>query len=148
MEEHDYMGLKKEDGEVEEEEVEGEGSCGGSLKGTELRLGLPGSESPKRVDTAVLTLAPPNGFCGLGSKRVFSDAISGSVGVKKWVFSSGGANGSAEDEYIKGGGMGENSDDIVVADGPAKVTGVEKKKTHSSSTVLISDRGMAPPVAK
>ncbi|KFK29453.1 hypothetical protein AALP_AA7G136400 [Arabis alpina] len=55
-----------------------------NFKATELRLGLPGSDSPDRVvDTRFSTL---KSSCPVsGAKRVFSDAINGS---SKWVFSS------------------------------------------------------------
>lgn len=55
-----------------------------NFKATELRLGLPGSESPERVDQRFLTL---KNLCPVsGAKRVFSNAINGS---NKWVFSPG-----------------------------------------------------------
>ncbi|CAH8364385.1 unnamed protein product [Eruca vesicaria subsp. sativa] len=53
-----------------------------NFKATELRLGLPGSESPEPVDERFLPLKS-------GAKRVFSDAVNGS---NKWVFSPGSAN--------------------------------------------------------
>lgn len=57
-----------------------------NFKATELRLGLPGSESPERVDQRFLSL---KSSCPVsGAKRVFSDAIDGST---KWVFSPGSA---------------------------------------------------------
>ncbi|KAG2240079.1 hypothetical protein Bca52824_091081 [Brassica carinata] len=57
-----------------------------NFKATELRLGLPGSESPERVDQRFLSL---KSSCPVsGAKRVFSDAINGST---KWVFSPGSA---------------------------------------------------------
>lgn len=51
-----------------------------NFKATELRLGLPGSESPERVGFMSLKSSCPVS----GAKRVFSDAINGST---KWVFS-------------------------------------------------------------
>ncbi|KAL1363549.1 hypothetical protein HN51_011764 [Arachis hypogaea] len=63
-----YVGLG-EVGEMEE-------SIGLNLKATELRLGLPGSESPVKSTS-------------LGAKRGFSDAIDG-----KWVLSGNGKAGS------------------------------------------------------
>ncbi|KAJ0251633.1 Auxin-responsive protein IAA27 [Hirschfeldia incana] len=57
-----------------------------NFKATELRLGLPGSESPERVDQRFLSV---KSSCPVsGAKRVFSDAINGST---KWVFSPGSA---------------------------------------------------------
>ncbi|CAH8322315.1 unnamed protein product [Eruca vesicaria subsp. sativa] len=54
-----------------------------NFKATELRLGLPGSESPERVDQRLCSL---KSSCPVsGAKRVFSDAINGST---KWVFST------------------------------------------------------------
>ncbi|XWS69910.1 hypothetical protein CRYUN_Cryun03dG0004100 [Craigia yunnanensis] len=59
------------------------------LKATELRLGLPGSESPEREDHDhnVLSL---KGFVS-GAKRGFSDALDGGG---KWIFSGGSGGGS------------------------------------------------------
>ncbi|KAE8656980.1 Auxin-responsive protein IAA27 [Hibiscus syriacus] len=67
-----------------------------NLKETELRLGLPGSQSPERklslFGNDLETNDKSNGFAGgplknlvSGAKRGFSDAIDGSNG--KWVFS-------------------------------------------------------------
>uniref|UniRef100_A0A1D1YVV6 Auxin-responsive protein n=1 Tax=Anthurium amnicola TaxID=1678845 RepID=A0A1D1YVV6_9ARAE len=93
--EHDYIGRRPE--------IPPMGACEkleDNLKETELRLGLPGSESPDRKDKddAVLTLGLPKGFVS-GAKRGFSDAIDGSG---KWVFT--GKDGS-EVELGKGGGL-------------------------------------------
>ncbi|CAA7402766.1 unnamed protein product [Spirodela intermedia] len=59
----------------------------GDLKETELRLGLPGLESPDRKgwDQAVLMLGPPKAVVS-GAKRGFSDAIDGS---NQWFFPGG-----------------------------------------------------------
>ncbi|XP_077218995.1 auxin-responsive protein IAA27-like [Tasmannia lanceolata] len=97
--EHDYIGLSEMDSSEKissssstlSEEVE----KSNLLKETELRLGLPGSESPERKEEK-------SGFQGLksfgsGAKRGFSDAIDGS---ENWVF--GGGNGS-EVDLGKGG---------------------------------------------
>ncbi|PSS01903.1 Auxin-responsive protein [Actinidia chinensis var. chinensis] len=74
LQEHDYIGLSME---ASDEKRKNKGL---NLKATELRLGLPGSESPEREFG--------HGFKGLvsGAKRGFSDTINdGSV---KWVFGS------------------------------------------------------------
>ncbi|THU46501.1 hypothetical protein C4D60_Mb09t05620 [Musa balbisiana] len=85
--EHDYLGLPESPGEHS-----------GNLKDTELRLGLPGSKSPERVDGggAGLTLGLPKNFVS-GAKRGFSDAIDG---PDAWGLP--GVNGS-EEEQGKGG---------------------------------------------
>ncbi|CAA6666007.1 unnamed protein product [Spirodela intermedia] len=64
-----------------------EDRLGGDLKETELRLGLPGLESPDRKgwDQAVLMLGPPKAVVS-GAKRGFSDAIDGS---NQWFFPGG-----------------------------------------------------------
>ncbi|KAK3027066.1 hypothetical protein RJ639_040898 [Escallonia herrerae] len=73
-----------------------------NLKETELRLGLPGSESPERKAGFGVSLygtdslGPLKNF-GSGAKRGFSDAINGSS--DKWVFS---ANGGYEVDLGKG----------------------------------------------
>ncbi|KAG6492155.1 auxin-responsive protein IAA17-like [Zingiber officinale] len=65
--EHDYIGLSESPDKF---------SAAGALnlKDTELRLGLPGSESPERADGAGVGLWPPKGFVS-GAKRGFSDTI-------------------------------------------------------------------------
>jgi len=86
-----------------------------NLKQTELRLGLPGSESPERKPGPGVSLFGKeledknNGYSPSplknlvsGAKRGFSDAINGSSG--KWVFSL--SNGSEADLFSPGGGNG------------------------------------------
>ncbi|KAL6224052.1 hypothetical protein ACLB2K_002908 [Fragaria x ananassa] len=92
--EHDYIGLS----ESMEASDKG-GAAAWNLKATELRLGLPGSESPARdsvEDKTRFSLKP----CVSGAKRVFSDAIDGASG--KWVFSG---SGGSEAELGKGGSL-------------------------------------------
>lgn len=85
---------------------EDEKSCALNLKETELRLGLPGSQSPERKPGIGVSLFGKdledmtNGFSPSplknpvsGAKRGFSDAIDGPTG--KWVVSTG--NGSEVD---------------------------------------------------
>ncbi|XP_061343857.1 auxin-responsive protein IAA27-like isoform X2 [Gastrolobium bilobum] len=78
-----------------------ERNIGLNLKATELRLGLPGSESPERDG-----VEDKNGFPGMlkslvsGAKRGFSDAIDGGSG--KWVLSG---NGGSEVGLCKDGGL-------------------------------------------
>ncbi|KAL4335851.1 hypothetical protein GQ457_07G031710 [Hibiscus cannabinus] len=83
-----------------------------NLKETELRLGLPGSQSPERklslFGQDLETNDKSNGFAGSsplknlvsGAKRGFSDAIDGSNG--KWVFSM---NGKSDVELAKGAAL-------------------------------------------
>lgn len=82
--EHDYIGLSQASPSADRKlQPVGERDAGelGSLKGTELRLGLPGSASPERKDGSVLTLGPTKGCYGAEPKRVFPD------GPEKWGFS-------------------------------------------------------------
>ncbi len=105
--EHDYIGLSDVSSmEGSENLTSGsEGSNGLNLKATELRLGLPGSESPERGDS--VGGLDKNGYpLGVlknlvsGAKRGFSDAIDGGSG--KWVFSG---SGGSEADLAKGGGL-------------------------------------------
>ncbi|XP_077210005.1 auxin-responsive protein IAA27-like isoform X2 [Tasmannia lanceolata] len=102
--EHDYIGLSEVSSMDSSEKIssssstvsveENENSNVLNLKETELRLGLPGSDSPERksaLDKSGFTLGVLKNF-GSGSKRCFSDAIDGSG---KWGFSGG--NGSEVD---------------------------------------------------
>ncbi|XP_019448380.1 PREDICTED: auxin-responsive protein IAA27-like [Lupinus angustifolius] len=67
-------------------------SSGLNLKATELRLGLPGSESPERDENNVVVypLAMHNKCFVSGAKRGFSDAIDSGSG--KWVLSGNGGS--------------------------------------------------------
>ncbi|KAF3441903.1 hypothetical protein FNV43_RR15818 [Rhamnella rubrinervis] len=79
-----------------------------NLKATELRLGLPGSESPERdADGGSVGVEDKNGLqlgvlkCLVsGAKRGFSDTIDGASG--KWVFSG---SGGSEVDLGKGGNL-------------------------------------------
>ncbi|KAJ9548905.1 hypothetical protein OSB04_021448 [Centaurea solstitialis] len=102
IEEHDYIGLS----EVNMEKKGCDQIIGGSnknnndlnLKATELRLGLPGSESPERE--AVKSLVA-------GAKRGFSDTVNnGNGGCSKWVFSVNGGGSDQVDLQVKNGGGG------------------------------------------
>lgn len=89
--EHDYIGFTELPSmEASDKTKTRDESAGLNLKATELRLGLPGSESPERGDPLFLSL---KSCCSMsGAKRVFSDAINGSG---KWVFSSGSTDADA-----------------------------------------------------
>ncbi|KAE9586018.1 hypothetical protein Lal_00009847 [Lupinus albus] len=67
-------------------------SSGLNLKATELRLGLPGSESPERDENNVVVypLSMHNKCFVSGAKRGFSDAIDGGSG--NWVLSGNGGS--------------------------------------------------------
>lgn len=105
--EHDYIGLS-EAPSMEASERHSERKSGGlNFKATELRLGLPGSESPERGNGVVAE--DKNGYPGgvlkssmvvSGAKRGFSDAIDGGSG--KWVFCG---SGGSEAELGKGGNL-------------------------------------------
>ncbi|XP_050369025.1 auxin-responsive protein IAA27 [Argentina anserina] len=103
--EHDYIGLSESLEASDKSNKGGAASAALNLKATELRLGLPGSESPER-DSGV-ALEDRTGFSlpllkhsVSGAKRVFSDAIDGASG--KWVFSG---TGGSEADLGKGGNL-------------------------------------------
>ena len=107
--EHDYIGLSESVPSMESSGKSSEKkSCSVlNLKATELRLGLPGSESPERDDGLVESDLDKNGYSlGVlkslvtGAKRGFSDAIDGASG--KWVFSG---NGGSDSDLVKGGNL-------------------------------------------
>ena len=83
-------------GEVPPMESSEKFSIGLNLKATELRLGLPGSESPERE----APLGMVKSLVCAGAKRGFSDAIDGGSG--KWVMSG---NGGSELGLGKDGGL-------------------------------------------
>ncbi|KAB5563899.1 hypothetical protein DKX38_003953 [Salix brachista] len=139
-----------------------------NLKETELRLGLPGSQSPERkltlpaagvslfgkdIDTNSTNGYPLGPLKNLvsGVKRGFSDAIVGSSG--KWVFS--GSNGSDVD-LGKGAilfsprGDNGNSQKSCVA-GPAKKDDVAqspKPVQEKNSQVAAANENSSAPAAK
>lgn len=113
-----------------------------NLKETELRLGLPGSQSPEREDGPGLTLGLPKSFVS-GAKRGFSDAIDGSG---KWGFSGG---SGSEVELGKGGNLfsprGENGGGKHT--GPAglvKDVGVAAVSVGQEKKAQASAAGVAP----
>ena len=138
-----------------------------NLKETELRLGLPGSQSPERKPTVpaagvslvgkdidtnntnAYSLIPVKNLVS-GAKRVFSDAIDGSTG--KWVFSGG--NGS-EVDLNKGAvlfsprGDNGNPHKSRVA-GPVKkdVAQSPKPVQEKNSQVAAANENSSAPAAK
>jgi auxin-responsive protein IAA len=138
-----------------------------NMKETELRLGLPGSQSPERKPTApaagvslvgkdtdtnntnAYSLIPVKNLVS-GAKRVFSDAIDGSTG--KWVFSGG--NGS-EVDLSKGAvlfsprGDNGNPQKSRVA-GPAKKDAAQSPKPvqEKNSQVAAANENSSAPAAK
>ncbi|KAF2303941.1 hypothetical protein GH714_024780 [Hevea brasiliensis] len=103
--EHDYIGLSSEVPPMESSDKKF--SAGGlHLKATELRLGLPGSESPERENG--------NSQLSIGAKRGFSVAIHG--GSANWVFS--GSPGSEPDFSPRAANAGKvitGSDSVPVS---------------------------------
>ncbi|CAL9202040.1 unnamed protein product [Musa hybrid cultivar] len=146
--EHDYIGLSElpfsaaaaagaaEDGAL-------------NLKETELRLGLPGSESPDRKEKVGLTLGLLPKVFGSGAKRGFSDAIDG---AGKWELASGGCG--SEVEGGKGGALfsprGEDGGGQLSGHGNAgkdvvpKADGQERKAAGQVGNSAGNDRGVAP----
>lgn len=97
IQEHDYIGLSEANMEIKACDITTNTNDKKdlNLKATELRLGLPGSESPERkvVNGGVIKSLVT------GAKRGFSDTINGGTG--KWVFA---INGGNEAELVKNGG--------------------------------------------
>ncbi|XP_047312281.1 auxin-responsive protein IAA27-like [Impatiens glandulifera] len=94
LEEHDYIGLSGVPSMENSDKPESGRTKGLNLKETELRLGLPGSESPPERDSCYL-----KGLTS-GAKRGFFNTIN--TGSGKWVFS--GKDGS-ELDLAKNGGL-------------------------------------------
>ncbi|EEF48220.1 auxin-responsive protein IAA27 [Ricinus communis] len=84
--EHDYIGLTSEVPSMETKNSDDKNfsNNGLNMKATELRLGLPGSESPERENG--LNNNSNKSFMSSGAKRGFSVAIHGGSG--NWVFSA------------------------------------------------------------
>uniref|UniRef100_F6HYD4 Auxin-responsive protein n=1 Tax=Vitis vinifera TaxID=29760 RepID=F6HYD4_VITVI len=149
--EHDYIGLSEAPSmERASDKIssassstissESEKSTALNLRETELRLGLPGSESPERKPqlgvslfgkdledkTNGYSLGSLKGFVS-GAKRGFSDAIDGSG---KWVFS---VNGGSEVDLGKGAKScmpGPAMKDVAAPSSPKPV---QEKKPQASA---------------
>ena len=97
IQEHDYIGLSEANMEIKACDITTNTNDKKdlNLKATELRLGLPGSESPERkvINGGVIKSLVT------GAKRGFSDTINGGTG--KWVFA---INGGNDAELVKNGG--------------------------------------------
>ncbi|KAG6506553.1 hypothetical protein ZIOFF_031877 [Zingiber officinale] len=146
--EHDYIGLSERNSSVG-------GVEGGvlNLKATELRLGLPGSESPHRVEKIGLTLdLLPKSFVS-GAKRGFSDANDGGG---TWGFAAEG--GGSEVNSVKGGGLFSGRGEVasggsagqlsgqgnVGKDLAVKAAGQERKVTPKGCGSVGNDSSVAP----
>ncbi|KAG6531633.1 hypothetical protein ZIOFF_005449 [Zingiber officinale] len=148
MVEHDYIGLSERNSSAG-------GVEGGvlNLKATELRLGLPGSESPHRVEKIGLTLdLLPKSFVS-GAKRGFSDANDGGG---TWGFAAEG--GGSEVNSVKGGGLFSGRGEVasggtagqlsgqgnVGKDLAVKAAGQERKVTPKGCGSVGNDSPVAP----
>ncbi|KAG6513876.1 hypothetical protein ZIOFF_024213 [Zingiber officinale] len=148
--EHDYIGLSERNSSAG-------GVEGGvlNLKATELRLGLPGSESPHRVENIGLTLdLLPKSFVS-GAKRGFSDANDGGG---TWGFAAEG--GGSEVNSVKGGGLFSGRGEVasggsagqlsgqgnVGKDLAVKAAGQERKVTPKGCGSVGNDSPVAPAV--
>ncbi|KAA8534944.1 hypothetical protein F0562_029947 [Nyssa sinensis] len=136
LEEHDYIGLSEVPSMENSEKISI--SSGLNLKATELRLGLPGSESSERdgghevEEKNVFQLGGVKGLVS-GAKRGFSDTIDGGSG--KWVFSG---TGGSEVDLAKSGGLFS----------PRGVNGGGKSLGVGGSESNSQQSGMAPNVVK
>ncbi|KAG6468587.1 hypothetical protein ZIOFF_073275 [Zingiber officinale] len=111
--EHDYIGLSERNSSAG-------GVEGGvlNLKAMELRLGLPGSESPHRVEKIGLTLdLLPKSFVS-GAKRGFSDANDGGG---TWGFTAEG--GGSEVNSVKGGGLFSGRGEVASGGSAGQLSG-------------------------
>ncbi|XP_058180441.1 auxin-responsive protein IAA27-like [Rhododendron vialii] len=147
---HDYIGLSEASSvERSSDKISSSSSSSGdekngaiNFKETELRLGLPGSQSPERKGgvgvslfmeenkTNGYSLSPVKNFVS-GAKRGFSDTIDGSG---KWVFS---LSGGSEADLVKKGLENKNTENgssmkEVIPPSPVKPA-LEKKTQVSPS---------------
>lgn len=162
--EHDYIGLTETSSMERSSEklsssssstlsTEDVKSSALNLKETELRLGLPGSESPERKVSLFgkdledkhngYPLSPLKNLVS-GAKRGFSDAIDGSSG--KWAFSM--SNGS-EVDLVKGAVLFSPRG----GNGSGKALGVLEGKSNTqqssvSATPTLKEAGCVPQSAK
>lgn len=132
-----------------------------NLKATELRLGLPGSQSPERGSTLNLlssetldekTLFPllpsKDGICSSsqvsGNKRGFSDTIDGFSAMKSsnfsernWMFTATGSNSETSQSVIQGKFAGKSGISAVLSN---KSSGTQANITNEVPTKAPVDR--------
>ncbi|KAL6951982.1 hypothetical protein U1Q18_044524, partial [Sarracenia purpurea var. burkii] len=142
LEEHDYIGLSEVPSMENSEKLnvsseDNERNTGLNMKATELRLGLPGSESPER-DKIVYPLCTLKGLVS-GAKRGFSDTIGGGSG--KWVFALG---GGSEADLAKSGGLFSPRG----VNGGGESVGGAESGTPPSSVTSAAAKEVVPPSPK
>ncbi|CAL5438349.1 unnamed protein product [Camellia sinensis] len=157
FEEHDYIGLSELPSMENSEKLttissedhhhnnnRNNNNKGLNLKATELRLGLPGSESPERKNVVghggleeKKNGYPLGAVKGLvsGAKRGFSDTIDGGSG--KWVFSG---SGGSDVDLGKNGGLFSPRG----VNGGGKTHGVPEINTQQSSMASIGMKEAVP----
>lgn len=130
--EHDYIGLTESVPPLESSEKSSDRRNNGglNLKATELRLGLPGSESPRRDDGLEDNNGYPLKSSVSGAKRGFSVAIDRASA--KWVLPS--SAGSEADSSKPGGLFSPRVN--------------ENNKTQPSSTAVSGVKDGISPSAK
>ncbi|KAJ4839891.1 hypothetical protein Tsubulata_003199 [Turnera subulata] len=123
-----------------------------NLKATELRLGLPGSESPERGNNQSPD-PPPHHQLSIGlnnnnkscfassrAKRGFSVAIHDGSG--NWVFSA--TAGSDSGKVVNGSGCGQTGKDSGLPQSPKKEATKEKKTTQVGAAAAANGHAVAP----
>lgn len=140
--EQDYIGASER-----EFSVGGGEEVALNLRATELRLGLPGSESYRRDDKVGLTLdLLPKSFAS-GAKRGFFDAIDN---AGKWGFAA--AEGGSEVDLVKGGGgLFSPRDEVAAGSNGGQASeqgnvgkGQERKAAAHCGGSTGRDRSLAP----
>ncbi|XVE98136.1 hypothetical protein REPUB_Repub03eG0079300 [Reevesia pubescens] len=150
--EHDYIGLSEQQLPSMEKSSDTNNKKNSlHLKATELRLGLPGSESPEREDHDHNLLSLKSFVSG--AKRGFSDALDGGG---KWVFAGGNGGGGSEGLFSPrsgcniNGGKGVSGSDSglggpVLKDGVAqKPLVVQEKKPQAGGGSAHGNGNIAP----
>ncbi|KAJ1393530.1 PB1 domain [Sesbania bispinosa] len=155
--EHGYGGLAEVPSMESSDKFTQRTSIGLNLKATELRLGLPGSESPERdgVEDKNGFSAPLGMLKSLvsGAKRGFSDAIDGGSG--KWVLSGNGGSevGLGKDGSLfspRGGSSAANSLALAAPDCTNQQTPLAAKESVSQSPKPLHEKKpqISAPAAK
>ncbi|XVE54237.1 hypothetical protein DITRI_Ditri03aG0064300 [Diplodiscus trichospermus] len=130
--EHDYIGLTEQQLPSMEKSSDTNNKKNDlHLKATELRLGLPGSESPEREDHDHNVL-PLKSFVP-GAKRGFSVALDGGG---KWVFSGGSGGGS---EGLFSPRSGGNTGGKVLSGPDSGLDGPVSKDGAAQKSVVVQE---------
>ncbi|XP_010518881.1 PREDICTED: auxin-responsive protein IAA9-like [Tarenaya hassleriana] len=143
LKEHNYLGLS--DCSSTLPDLSEDDKSGISLKATELRLGLPGSQSPER-DTDLnekpfFPLVPSkDGICS-GNKRGFSDTVEASAYIEKnWIFNGSGSTQPATKKEVPKGQSSTTNNSSSPPASKAQIVGWPPIRSYRKNTLATTSK--------